>query len=78
MTRLWKSGEDVVLLFTDGVSDARNRFGIRLGEQRVLDVAREHRREHPSAILEAVLVALNDHTASTPQRDDLTLVVLKS
>ncbi|HJU88336.1 MAG TPA: GAF domain-containing SpoIIE family protein phosphatase [Gemmatimonadaceae bacterium] len=78
MTRLWKSGEDVVLLFTDGVSDARNRFGIRLGEQRVLDVAREHRREHPGAILEAVLLALNDHTAAAPQRDDLTLVVLKS
>lgn len=77
-TRLWKSGEDVVLLFTDGVSDARNRFGIRLGEQRVLDVAREHRREHPASILDAVLATLNEHTASAPQRDDLTLVVLKS
>jgi serine phosphatase RsbU (regulator of sigma subunit) len=60
------------------VSDARNRFGIRLGEQRVLDVAREHRRQHPASILDAVLATLNDHTASAPQRDDLTLVVLKS
>ncbi len=28
---------DLLLLFTDGVSDARNRFGVRLGEQSVLD-----------------------------------------
>jgi sigma-B regulation protein RsbU (phosphoserine phosphatase) len=77
-TRLWKSGEDTMILFTDGVSDARNRFGIRLGEQRVLDVARAHRREHPAAILDAILAALTEHTGATPQRDDLTLVVLKS
>jgi sigma-B regulation protein RsbU (phosphoserine phosphatase) len=35
--RAWASGKDLLVLFTDGVSDARNRAGERLGEERVLD-----------------------------------------
>jgi len=74
----WRSGEDLLLLFTDGVSDARNRADERLGEQAVLDLVREHRTEPPSAIVDRVVAALRQHTGDMPLRDDLTLVVVRS
>ena len=42
-SRPWISRRDLLLLFTDGVSDARNRFGVRLGEQPVLDIVQRYR-----------------------------------
>ena len=74
----WRPGEDLLLLFTDGVSDARNRADARLGEQAVLDLVREHRAEHPRAIVDRVVAALRHHTGDVPLRDDLTLVVVRS
>jgi len=77
-TRGWSRGRDLLLLFTDGVSDARNRLGVRLGEQPVLDIVREHRHEPTADIVEHVFAALRQHTAEAALRDDLPLVVVRS
>ncbi|HSA55957.1 MAG TPA: SpoIIE family protein phosphatase, partial [Gemmatimonadaceae bacterium] len=76
--RPWVPGEDVMLLFTDGVSDARNRYDQRLGESSITDVVRAHRHELPAAILERALVRLQQHMGDVMRRDDLTIVVAKS
>ncbi|NUO64571.1 MAG: SpoIIE family protein phosphatase [Gemmatimonadaceae bacterium] len=76
--RPWASGEDLLLLFTDGISDARGRDGERLGEQAVLETVLKHRAEEPSEIVEHVFEILRQHMGDTPRRDDLTLVVLRS
>lgn len=76
--RAWASGRDLLVLFTDGVSDARDRAGKRLGEDVVLDVVRRAREETPTTIVERVVETLGRHTGDTPLRDDLTLVVLRS
>ena len=76
--RPWGAGSDLLLLFTDGVSDARSRTGARLGEQAVLDVVRRHRAEAPAAILDRIFETLEQHTGDAPLRDDLTVVVLRS
>ena len=77
-TRPWAPGADLLLLFTDGVSDARDRVGARLREEPVLDIVRAHRTERTADILERVFAALQQHTSGTPLRDDLTLVVVRS
>ena len=74
----WQRGKDLLVLFTDGVSDARNRFGMRLGEQPVLDIVRRYRTESPGAILERVFDELADYTGETVQPDDLAMVVVRS
>jgi sigma-B regulation protein RsbU (phosphoserine phosphatase) len=74
--RAWKQGE-MLLLFTDGISEARNRQDDRLGEGAVLDVVLRHRAAEPEFILERVFDALNQHIGDTPRRDDLTLVILR-
>ena len=76
--RNWAPGRDLLVLFTDGVSDARNRAGERLGEEAVLRIACDHRAEEPGEIVDRVFELLRLHTGDTPRRDDLTLVVLRS
>jgi len=76
-SRPW-SRNDLLLLFTDGVSDARNRFGVRLGEATVLDVVRENRAEKPATILERVFELLEEHTGEAVQADDIAVVLTAS
>jgi sigma-B regulation protein RsbU (phosphoserine phosphatase) len=76
MSRPWIPGE-MLLLFTDGISEARNRQDDRLGESAVLEVVLKHRSADPEFILERVFDALNQHIGDTPRRDDLTLVILR-
>ena len=72
------SAKDLLVLFTDGISDARNGSDERLGEERVLELIKENRDNDTKAILERVFELLEVHTRSVPSRDDLTLVVVRS
>jgi sigma-B regulation protein RsbU (phosphoserine phosphatase) len=76
--RRWIHGEDLLVLFTDGVSDARNRAGERLGEERILDVIREHSDATPGDVLQRAFEVLDAHTQGTPRRDDLTIVLVRA
>jgi phosphoserine phosphatase RsbU/P len=76
--REWARGSDVLLVFTDGISDARNRADERLGERAVLDTVVQHRTRPVAEIVERVFETLAQHTGDLPPRDDLTLVVLRS
>jgi sigma-B regulation protein RsbU (phosphoserine phosphatase) len=76
--RPWHPGADTLLLFTDGISDARNRTGARMGEEQVLDVVSTYRHATPEEISRRVFATLDDFTGGLPPRDDLTLVVVQS
>lgn len=74
----WKKGEDLLVLFTDGVIDARNAAGDRLGEKKVLDVISANRALQPDEVLQRVFDMLGEYTGGAPSDDDLTLLVLRS
>jgi sigma-B regulation protein RsbU (phosphoserine phosphatase) len=76
--RRWNSSTDLLVLFTDGVSDARNRAGERLGEERILEVIRQHSAAPPADILARALEVLDAHTQGAPRRDDLTIVLARA
>ncbi len=76
--RPWNAGSDLLIVFTDGISDARGRDGERLGEARVLETIQRHRGLPPDRILEEVFEDLRRHTGDGLLRDDLTLVLLRS
>jgi serine phosphatase RsbU (regulator of sigma subunit) len=76
--REWCRGEDLLVLFTDGISVARDRRGRRLGEAPVLDTVVALRAGPIDDIVDRVFDVLALHTGDTPRRDDLTLVVLRS
>ena len=77
-SRTWTVGYDMLLLFTDGVSDARSPTDERLGEERILEIARERREDPPKKLVDAILEAVSEHTGETRRRDDLTVVALRS
>src|SRR4051812_16511386 len=76
--RAWDAAGDLLVLFTDGISDARNRGGERLGETKILDVVKQQRAKEPDVILDSVFEVLEKHVGQAPQRDDLTMVLLKT
>jgi sigma-B regulation protein RsbU (phosphoserine phosphatase) len=74
----WNPMRDLLLLFTDGVSDARNRQDDRLGEEPVLQIAQSLRAEAPQTIVDRVFAAVRTHVGDAIRRDDLTLVVARN
>ncbi|MEK7400985.1 MAG: GAF domain-containing SpoIIE family protein phosphatase [Gemmatimonadota bacterium] len=76
-SRPWRS-DDLLVLFTDGVSDARDSAGTRLGEERVLELATQLRAEAPETIVVRLVDLVNTHAAGSTLRDDLTIVVVRS
>ena len=76
--RPWDPGNDLLVLFTDGLSDARSRAGPRLGEEALLETIQRYRTEAPSNILEHLIDLVNAHSGDVPRRDDQTIVLLHS
>lgn len=74
----WTPAQDLLVLFTDGITDALNAADEPMGERRVLEVITRNCRESPEMIVERVFEALWAHAGDVPPRDDLTLVVLRS
>jgi sigma-B regulation protein RsbU (phosphoserine phosphatase) len=78
VSRPWTPSEDLLVLFTDGVSDARNRFDLRLGEAAITALVRDHRREPPNVILERAFTVLDQHVGDVARRDDQALVIARA
>jgi serine phosphatase RsbU (regulator of sigma subunit) len=68
---------DLLLLYTDGVTEAHNRRLEAFGERRLLAVLEGRRGAPAVAIQTAVLEAIADFTGAAPQFDDVTLLVLR-
>ena len=76
-SRLWSSS-DLLVLFTDGLSDARGSGGDRFGEDRVLDVALLRRERPPAEVLAGIFEAVAVHTGGLELPDDQTCVIVRS
>lgn len=76
-TRPWHAA-DVLVLFTDGISDARGAQKKRLGERAVLDVVTARRAEPAWRVVDGVFALLEGHMGTLPPRDDQAIVVLRT
>jgi serine phosphatase RsbU (regulator of sigma subunit)/putative methionine-R-sulfoxide reductase with GAF domain len=68
---------DVIVLYTDGVSEAFSPAGDAFGEERLMALVREHCSRTASEIAAAVSDAVHDFIGTGTQSDDLALIVLK-
>jgi phosphoserine phosphatase RsbU/P len=66
---------DRLLCFTDGVTEAANDAGELFGEERLLRLLVEHRRQSASELRETILGAVADFSGGSFQ-DDVTLMAL--
>ncbi len=67
---------DVLVLYTDGITDALDERGAFFDEHRLLDVVRANRGRSAQEIKAAVLEAVRQFTDDAPQLDDIALMVL--
>jgi serine phosphatase RsbU (regulator of sigma subunit)/putative methionine-R-sulfoxide reductase with GAF domain len=69
---------DVLVLYTDGVTDALDRSGDEeFGASRLTEVVQEYAAESAQDLTNRILQAVEEFTNGAPQFDDLTLVVVK-
>jgi len=70
--------DDVVILFSDGVTEAMNVNNECFCEERLIAVINECYSKSPEEIVEKILEAVQEHAGSNPQWDDITVMVIKS
>lgn len=71
-----KSG-DMLFLFTDGLSEAKNPSDQQLGRQHVLELIQTSSGTTAQRLVEAMDNAVHRHAAGAEQSDDVTLLAIK-
>jgi phosphoserine phosphatase RsbU/P len=69
---------DLLVAFTDGISEAMNLEDEEWGEERLLDSIRGCPAKTAQELLEYVFAAATQFAGAAPQHDDMTLVVLRA
>jgi len=69
---------DMLVIFSDGASDASNYEGERFGRQRLLESIVRHAHHGARRAIEEIQRDIRRFTGLAPQADDLTLVVVKA
>ena len=67
---------DAVVLYTDGIPDARDAGGAMFGEDRLLEVAQKAQGCTAREVQEALLDEVHGFVGKAPRFDDITLMVL--
>jgi sigma-B regulation protein RsbU (phosphoserine phosphatase) len=68
---------DVLLLYTDGVTEAFNAAREEYSEERLMRAAAAAPDPTPQALLQHVLADVRSFTDGAPQSDDLTMLALR-
>ncbi|MSU49833.1 MAG: GAF domain-containing protein [Opitutus sp.] len=68
---------DLLVLYTDGLTEAPNEEGKEFSGARLADVVRALQPRTPREINDGILECLRHFTGEVPQRDDFTLVTVK-
>jgi phosphoserine phosphatase RsbU/P len=71
------SSGDVLVMYTDGVSEAMNQNEDQFTEEKLEVILKESTNLSAREIIKKVQQSLLSHTQGTPQSDDITLLVLK-
>ena len=68
---------DMLLLYTDGISEAMTDDDEEWGEERMIAAAELSKNKNADVILQDIFRATDVFTAGAPQHDDMTLLILK-
>jgi len=71
------SAGDVFVMYTDGISEARDRNLKEFGEKRILDTALINRRLSAQELSDKLVDEVQKFSRGMPQHDDMTVIVLK-
>jgi phosphoserine phosphatase RsbU/P len=75
--RLTLANGDALLLYTDGLTEARNRAGAEYGLHRIRALAGRHTKREPAGLISECLEDLLTFQEGLKQTDDLTLLAVR-
>ncbi|HEY7211629.1 MAG TPA: SpoIIE family protein phosphatase [Bryobacteraceae bacterium] len=68
---------DLLVCYTDGITEPENAYGEEFGEERLIDLVRKHSHREDSEIIRIVLEAVRSWTGSPELHDDMTLLLAR-
>ena len=68
---------DVLLLYTDGITEAQNGAGEEFGYDRLRDLLEKHAHASPEKIQEHLIEAVYNFNGNRFLNDDYTMVIVK-
>ena len=68
---------DILVVYSDGLTDAQNQQEEMFGEERLLEIIRQEAPSGSHALEQKFLKAIEEFTQGTPQTDDITFVVVE-
>jgi sigma-B regulation protein RsbU (phosphoserine phosphatase) len=74
---IWLAPGDVVLLFTDGLTEAMKADGEAFGDERLRRALASQHSQTAEALVAALQAEVRAFVGDTPQSDDLTLLVVR-
>lgn len=69
---------DRIVLYTDGLTEARTREGMLFGRQRLIELLHTVSDINADELIRAIRRTVEDHRAAAPPHDDMTLLVLEA
>jgi sigma-B regulation protein RsbU (phosphoserine phosphatase) len=68
---------DILLLYTDGITEAFNADGVMWGEDGLADIVKQNMDSTAEQLIQKILQSLKSHTNGSPLADDVTLMVYR-
>lgn len=68
---------DILVIQSDGVSEAMNSSNVQFGEERLQNLLIENRDRSAEEIIDIVIKEVRKHAGAHPQSDDITMMVIK-
>ncbi|HET9369637.1 MAG TPA: SpoIIE family protein phosphatase [Vicinamibacterales bacterium] len=68
---------DLIVIFSDGVSEALNAAGEEFGDSRLQAVVEQHRDQPAAVVVDRLVSAVRAFSRGTPQSDDITAMVIR-
>ena len=68
---------DCLVLYTDGIVEAKNKKGEILGFDQLIRIVEESKEESADQLLNAIIEKVDEFVGDAPQHDDITIIVLR-
>jgi sigma-B regulation protein RsbU (phosphoserine phosphatase) len=68
---------DILVVYSDGLTEARNQQKEMFGEERLLKIIQQEAPSGSHALQQKFLKAIEEFTQSIPQTDDITFLVVE-
>jgi sigma-B regulation protein RsbU (phosphoserine phosphatase) len=71
------SADDLLVCYTDGITEPENAYGEMFGEERLIELVQKHAHDQDHEIIRIVLDAVRSWTGTPELQDDMTLLLAR-